>query len=85
MTHLFLNSQNRLFLCSWFIRLLDFYSIKINFMKPEAYAIIFGTASPVFEFMKQRNEIIKNVLYVAAHAPFDFFSPTKTFYGTRDL
>ena len=55
MTNLFLNSQNRLFLCSE-NRLLTgfvvFYRIKKNVVKPEAYAIIFSTVSLVFKFMK---------------------------------
>ena len=33
-----------------------FHPIKINFVKPEACAIIFSSASPVFKFMKQRNK-----------------------------
>ena len=33
-----------------------FHPIKISFMKPEACAIIFSTASPVFKFMKQRHK-----------------------------
>ena len=58
MTNLSLNSQNRLFLCpgiELLVRSLIFYSIKISFLIPEAYAIIFSTASPVFKFMKKRN------------------------------
>ena len=35
----------------------------------ETCAIIFNTASPVNKFMKQQNKKIKNVVYVAAHAP----------------
>ena len=55
MTNLFLNSQNQLFSCSGIELLtgfLVFYHIKINFVKLEACAIIFSTASPVFKFMK---------------------------------
>ena len=55
-----------------------------SFVKPEACAIIFSTASPVFKFMKKRNIKIKNV-YVAAHATPFFVLLTKTFYETRDL
>ena len=54
-TNLFLNSQDRLFSCSGIGLLtgfLVFYHIKMNFVKPEACAIIFSTASPVFKFMK---------------------------------
>ena len=82
-----LNSQNRLFSCSgiglliWF---LDFHFIKISFVIPKACAIIFSTASLV-NFMKQRNKKIKNIVYVAAHAPTFFFLLTKTFYETRKL
>ena len=32
-----------------------FHPIKMNFMKPEACAIIFSTASSVFKFIKKRN------------------------------
>ena len=55
MTNLSLNSQNRLFSCSGIgllIGFLVFYPIKISFVKPEACAIIFSTASPVFKFIK---------------------------------
>ena len=57
--NLSLNSQNRLFSCSG-IKLLTgflvFHPIKISFVKPEACAIIFSTASSVNKFMKQRNK-----------------------------
>ena len=55
MTNLFLNSQNRLLSCSGIgllIGFLVFHPIKISFVKPEACAIIFSTASPVFKFIK---------------------------------
>ena len=55
MTNLSLNSRNRLFLSSGiglFIGFLVFHPIKISFVKPEAGAIIFSTASPVFKFIK---------------------------------
>ena len=55
MTNLFLNSQNRLFLCSGIgllTRIVVFEHIKMNFVKPEAYAIILSPASPVFKFIK---------------------------------
>ena len=76
MTNLSLNSQNRLFSCSevgLLIRFLLFHPIKISFMIPEACAIIFNTASLVNKFMKQRNKKIKNIVYIAAHAPTFFF------------
>ena len=76
-----LNSQNRLFPCSEIgplIGFLVFHPIKINFVKPEAYAIIFSTASPVFEFMKKRNKKIKKGVNVAAQAPPFFVSLTET-------
>ena len=88
MTNLSLNSQNRLFSCSGIgllIGFIVFHLIKIRCVKPETCAIIFSTASSVNKFMKQRNKRIKNVVYVAAHAPPFFFSLTKTFYETRDL
>ena len=72
-TNLSLNSQNRLFLClriELLTEFLVFHRIKINFVKPEAYAIIFRTASPVFQFMNKRNKNIKNVIYVV----FSFYS-----------
>ena len=78
MTNLSLNSQNRIFSCSGIALLagfLVFHLIKISFVKPEA----------VNKFMKQRNKKIKNVVYVAAHAPPFFFLLTETFYETRDL
>ena len=55
MTSLSLNSQNRLFSCSkigLLIGFLVFHPIKISFVIPEACAIIFSTASPVFKFIK---------------------------------
>ena len=56
-------------------RVFVFHLMKISFVKPEACVIIFNTASPVNKFMNQRNKKIKNVLYVAAHAPpFFIFS-----------
>ena len=88
MKNLSLNSQNRLFLCSGIgllIGFLVFNLIKISFVIPEACAIIFNTASLVYKFMKQRKNKIKNIVYVAAHAPTFFFLLTKTFYKTRDL
>ena len=65
MINLSLNSQNRLFSCSGtglLIEFLVFHFVKISFVKSEAGAIIFITASPVFEFIKQRNKksILKN-------------------------
>ena len=51
MTNSSVNSRNRLFSCSG-IGLLVFHPIKISFVKPEAYAIIFNAASPVFKFIK---------------------------------
>ena len=59
MTNLSLNSQNRLFSCSGFgllIEFLVFHPIKISFVKPQACAIIFSTASPVFKCMKWRSK-----------------------------
>ena len=88
MTNLPLNRQNRLFSCSGIgllIGFLVFHLIKIIFVIPEACAIIFNTASLVNKFMKQRNKKIKNIVYVAAHAPTFFFLLTKTFYATRGL
>ena len=88
MINLSLNSQNQLFLCSG-IRLLIgffvFHLIKESFVKPEACAIIFSTASSVNKFMKQRNKRIKMVVYVGIHVLRFFVLLTKTFYGTRDL
>ena len=87
MKNLPLNSQNRLFSCSGIglhIGFLAFYLIKINFVKPEASAIIFSTASPAFKFQKQRNKNIKNVSCIASRAPPFFFLLTNTFYETRD-
>ena len=81
MTNLSLNIQNRLFLCSGIgllIGFLVFHLIKISFVIPEACAIIFSTASLVNKFMRQRNEKIINIIYVAAHAPTFFFLLTKT-------
>ena len=56
MTNLSLNIQNRLFSCSWIGLLIGFFfvfhPIKISFVKPEACALIFSTASPVFKFIK---------------------------------
>ena len=55
MVNLSLNSQNRLLSCSGIgllIGFLVFHPIKISFVEPEACAIIFSTASPVFEFIK---------------------------------
>ena len=75
------NSRNRLISCSGIgllIELLIFHLMKKTFVKPEACAIIFNTASPVNKFMKQRNKKIKNV-YVAAHAPPFFVLLTKSF------
>ena len=65
MTNFSLNNQNRLSSCSGirvFIGFLVFHPIKISFVKLEACAIIFSTASPVFKFMKQRHKksILKN-------------------------
>ena len=60
MKNLSRNSQNRLFSCSGIgllIGFLVFHPINISFVKPEACAIIFNTASSVNIFMKQRNEI----------------------------
>ena len=88
MTNLSLNIQNRLFSRSGIgllIGFLVFHLIKISFVIPEACAIIFSTASSVNKCMKQRNKKIKNIIYVAAHAPTFLFLLTKTFYGTRDL
>ena len=88
MTNLSLNSQNRLFSCSGIgllIGFLVFLLMKISFVIPEACTIIFVTASLVNKFIKQRNKKIKNIVYVAAHAPTFFFLLTKTFYETRDL
>ena len=34
--------------------------------------------------MKEQNKKIKNIVYVAAHAPAFFFLLTKTFYETRN-
>ena len=67
------------------IGFLVFHFIKMSFVIPEACAIIFSTASFVNKFIKQRNKKIKNIVYVAAHAPTFFFVLTKTFYETRDL
>ena len=80
MTNLSLNSQNRLFSCSeigLLIGFLVFHIIIISFVIPEACAIIFNTASLVNKFMNQRNKKIKNIVYVAAHAPTFFFLLTK--------
>ena len=88
MTNLSLNSQNQLFSCSGnglLIGFLVFHLIKISFVIPEACALIFSTASLVNKFMKQRNKKIKNIVYVAAHAPTFIFLLTKMFYETRDL
>ena len=55
MTNLSLNSQNRLFSCSGIgllVGFLVFHPIKISFVEPEACAIIFSTASPVFKFIQ---------------------------------
>ena len=82
------NSQNRLFSCSGIgllIGFLVFNLIKISFVIPEACTIIFNTASLVNKLMKQRNKKIKNIIYIAAHAPTFFFLLTKTFYEIRDL
>ena len=77
MTNLFINSQNRLFSCTGIgllMGFLVFHLIKINFVIPEACAIIFNTASLVNKFMKQRIKKIKNIVYVAAHATtFSFY------------
>ena len=65
MTNSSLNSQNRLFSRSGIgllIGFLVFHLIKISFVKPEACAIIFSTASSVNKFMKQRNKK-KKMLY----------------------
>ena len=43
-------------------------------MKPEACAVIFGTASPVFKFIKSRNKKIKNVSVAAHVAPLFLYS-----------
>ena len=86
--NLSLNSRNWLFACSgiWLlIAFLVFHLIKISFVITEACALIFNTASLVNKFMKQRNKKIKNIAYVACHAPTFLFLPTKTFYETRDL
>ena len=59
MTNLSLNIQNRLFSCSGIgllIGFLVFHLTKISSVKPEACAIIFSTASPVFEFIKKQNK-----------------------------
>ena len=60
-------------LFSIYIRFLVFHLIKKSFVIPEACAIIFNTASLVNKFMKQRNKKIKNIVYVAAHAPTFFY------------
>ena len=76
MTNLSLNRQNRLFSClgiGLLIGFLVFHLIKISFVIPEACVIIFNTASLVNKFMKQGNKKIKNIVYVAAHAPTFFF------------
>ena len=55
MTNLSLNSQNRLFSCSGIgllVGFLVFHPINISFVEPEACAIIFSTASPVFKFIQ---------------------------------
>ena len=53
MTNLSLNSQNRLFSCSEIRLLIGFLVFHpISFVKPEACAIEFSTASPVFKFIK---------------------------------
>ena len=67
------------------IGFLVFHLIKISFVIPGACALIFNTASLVNKFMKQRNKKIKNIVYVAAHAPTFLFLFTKTFYETQDL
>ena len=88
MTNLSLNSQNRHFSFSeigLLVRFLVFHSIEVSFVKPEACAIIFSTASPVFKFMKKRNKKMKNVVYVGAHANPFFVLLTKTIYETRHL
>ena len=75
MTNSSLNRQNRLFSYSGIgllVSFLVFHPIKISFVKPEACAIIFSTASPVFKFMKMRNKNFSNV-YVAAHATPSFY------------
>ena len=59
MKNLPLNKQDRLFLCSGIrllIGFLVFHPIKISFVKPEACAIIFNTASSVNKFINQRHE-----------------------------
>ena len=88
MTRLSLNSQNRLFSCSGIgllLGLLVCHLAKISFVIPEVCAIIFNTASLVNKFMKQRNKKVKNIAYVAAHAPTFLFLLTKTLYETQDL
>ena len=55
MTNLFLNSQNRLFIylgIGLLTGFVVFSHIKMTFVKTEAYAIIFSTASLVFKFIK---------------------------------
>ena len=67
MINLSLNSQNRLFPYSG-IRLLMiflvFHPVTINFVKPEACAIIFSTASRLFKLTKERNKKKCNVVCV---------------------
>ena len=82
MTNSSLNNRNRLISCSGIgllIGFLVFRRMKISFVKLEACAIIFSTASLVNKFMKQRNRIFLNIVYVAAHAPTFFFLLTKMF------
>ena len=75
MTNLFLNHQNRLFLCSGiglFIVLI-FHAIKLNFVKTETCAIILNSASPADKFMKQR-KINKKCIFCWSCTPFILFT-----------
>ena len=87
MTNLFLNSQNRLFLClgiGLLMRVLVFHPAKINFVKLEACAIIFSIALPVFKFMKHEIKKLK-FLYLLLLLQQLFSLLTTTFYETEDL
>ena len=84
MTNLSLNSQIRLFSCSGIGLLIGFLVFHlISFVIPEACAIIFNTAPLVNTFMKKRNKKIKNIVYVAAHAPTFFFLLTDVLGNSR--
>ena len=73
MTNLFLNHQNRLFLCSGIglLIVLVFHAIKLNFVKPETCAIIFNSASPANKFIKQR-KLNKKFIFCCSCTPFFF-------------